>query len=38
MIRSKTFLFKQTSKSISANSYQLLMLATNFKIKFGVNK
>ena len=34
MTRSKTFLFKQKVKSISAKTYQLLLLATNFKNKF----
>ena len=38
MTHSKTVLISKQIKSISAYTYQLLLLATNFKIKFWVNK
>ena len=34
MIHSKTFILNKQGKLISANTYQLLLLATNLKIKF----
>ena len=38
MIHSKIFLLSRKIKSISANSYRLLLLAANFKLKFLISK